>query len=53
MNELLIVSGNEVSVKNKDVLICINCGSLQIDSYEFGISCEDCGALIGRERNAN
>ena len=53
MNELLIVSGNEVSVKNKDVLICINCGSLQINSYEFGISCEDCGALIARERNAN
>ncbi|MFB5632318.1 MAG: hypothetical protein ACE5Q9_03205 [Nitrosopumilus sp.] len=50
MNELLIDSGNEVSVKNKDVRICISCGSLQIDSYEFGISCEDCGALIGREK---
>jgi len=53
MNELLIDSGNEVSVKNSDVLICINCGSVQIDSYEFGISCEDCGALIWREKNVN
>jgi predicted RNA-binding Zn-ribbon protein involved in translation (DUF1610 family) len=53
MNELLNGSANEVSVKNNDVQICISCGSLLIDSYEFGISCEDCGALIWRAENAN
>lgn len=49
MTEIIFKNKNYVPLKNKDIRICISCGSLNIDSYEFGISCEDCGILIGRK----
>ena len=33
---------------NPDILICIICGNEKIESYEHGVSCEDCGAFFGR-----
>ena len=35
-------------VKNVDIRICIICGNDQIESYEFGLSCEECGTLMRR-----
>ena len=35
------------------LMICTECGQSSVESYEFGISCEDCGALIGRDKNVN
>ena len=26
--------------------ICIECGQSNVENYEFGISCENCGSLI-------
>ena len=34
--------------KNSKIKICISCGFDKIDSYEFGVSCEECGASFGR-----
>jgi len=37
-----------LAYKNSQIKICIVCGYDKIESYEFGVSCEDCGALFGR-----
>ena len=34
--------------KNSEVRICIICGCDKIESFEFGISCEECGSLLER-----
>ena len=36
--------------KNSRIKICILCGYDKIESYEFGVSCEDCGTLFGRSK---
>jgi len=36
--------------KNSEIRICVICGYNKIDSYEFGVSCEECGALFGRSK---
>jgi len=36
--------------KNFQIKICILCGYDKIESYEFGVSCEDCGTLFGRSK---
>ena len=33
-------------VINSKLKICIECGHSNVDSYEFGISCENCGSLF-------
>ena len=48
MEQKLIQKNSELKIKNKDIKICINCGNSKIDSYEYGISCEDCGILLWR-----
>ncbi len=35
---------------NPDIRICIECGCDKIESYEHGVSCEECGAFFGREK---
>jgi len=37
-------------IKNKDIRICIICGYDKVESHEFGISCEECGAQLGRSK---
>lgn len=39
-----------LQITNQEIRICIICGYDNIESYEFGISCEECGALIGRRK---
>ncbi len=34
--------------KNSNIRICTICGHDQIESFEFGISCEECGSLLER-----
>ncbi len=34
--------------KNLEIRICIICGCDKIESYEYGVSCEDCGTSFGR-----
>jgi len=31
---------------NCNLKICIECGYSHIEQYEFGLSCENCGALL-------
>lgn len=33
---------------NSNIRICIICGHDKIESYEFGVSCEECGTSFGR-----
>ncbi len=35
---------------NQNIKICIICGYDKIDSFEFGVSCEECGASFGRSK---
>jgi len=39
---------DSLNLVNQDIKICIICGCDKIESHEFGISCEDCGALLWR-----
>lgn len=48
--KLIIKYKNDLEIKNNDIKICINCGNSKIDSYEFAISCEDCGILLWRKQ---
>lgn len=48
MKQELIQKNSGLKIKNKDIKICINCGNSEIDSHEYGISCEDCGILLWR-----
>lgn len=41
---------NELIYRNPKIRICIICGDDKIESHEFGVSCEDCGALFWREK---
>lgn len=34
--------------KNSKIRICTICGHDQIEFFEFGISCEECGSLLER-----
>lgn len=34
--------------KNINIRICTVCGDDRIESFEFGISCEECGSLLVR-----
>lgn len=34
--------------KNLNIRICTICGHDKIESFEFGISCEECGSLLER-----
>ncbi len=36
--------------KNSKIRICLICGNNKIDSFEFGVSCEECGTLFGRSK---
>lgn len=31
-------------IHNRYLKICVNCGNTEVEKYEFGISCELCGA---------
>ena len=42
---------DELVYVNPDLKICIICGSEKIESYEFGVSCEECGTLFGRSNS--
>ncbi|WP_185736617.1 hypothetical protein [Candidatus Nitrosopumilus sp. SW] len=46
--ELIQKNNDNLKIKNNEIRICIHCGNVKIDSYEFGISCEDCGILLWR-----
>lgn len=39
---------NPLVCKNSNIKICIICGNDNIESFEFGISCEECGSLLVR-----
>ena len=41
---------NQLIYFNPKILICIDCGNDKIESYEFGVSCEECGAFFGRSK---
>ncbi len=42
-------NNNEILIyKNPQIIICLVCGNNKIDSFEFGISCEECGTSFGR-----
>ena len=41
---------SKMQIKNQDIKICIICGYDKVESHEFGISCEECGALFGRSK---
>ena len=36
------------SIISKDIKICLECGSKNVEELEFAISCEDCGILLLR-----
>jgi len=31
---------------NSGIKICVQCGNLLVDNYEFGLSCENCGSFF-------
>lgn len=33
----------KVGPVSRQLKICVACGNMQVDEYEFGISCEQCG----------
>ena len=41
---------NSLEYSNQDIKICILCGHGKIESFEHGISCEECGALFRRKK---
>ena len=36
--------GKDKHTVDSRIRICINCGNVNIDFYEHGVSCETCGA---------
>ena len=41
---------NSLEYSNQNIKICIICGHDKIESFEHGISCEECGALFRRKK---
>lgn len=39
-----------LQIVNPETKICIVCGYDKIESFEFGMSCEDCGTSFGRKK---
>ena len=37
-------------IVNQNIRICIICGYDKVESHEFGMSCEECGASFGRSK---
>jgi hypothetical protein len=42
------INHKDLVYKNLKIRICIICGYDKIESYEYGVSCEDCGTSFGR-----
>lgn len=40
-----------LQIVNPEIKICIVCGYDKIESFEFGMSCEDCGTSFGRKKH--
>lgn len=39
-------TGKEKYGVDSRIRICINCGNINVDLYEFGMSCESCGISL-------
>ncbi|KAF6247352.1 hypothetical protein C6990_02470 [Nitrosopumilus sp. b3] len=39
-----------LQIVNHEIKICIICGYDKIESFEHGMSCEECGASFGRRK---
>lgn len=49
--ELVYQKENDsLEYSNQHIKICILCGYEKIESFEHGISCEECGALFRRKK---
>ena len=45
-----VIEKEFLQIANPEIKICIICGYDKIESYEFGISCEECGTSFGRKK---
>ncbi|MDH3487607.1 MAG: hypothetical protein OEL82_06150 [Nitrosopumilus sp.] len=39
-----------LQIVNQEIRICIICGYEKIESFEFGMSCEECWVSFGRKK---